>query len=495
VQPPQAFLSTPAPLPSARALTRGARFYAQFDPDEIGIPDYFDIVPRAMDLGSIQVRCPPHTRALGQTGARLGTNVPRRLRLPADAIADTCSIPMQQMIENGTYERSCSDLPHHEQVDEDVQLVFANALLYNPAGTDVAKAAEQCRGVWDGQIAKIRAEAAAEASLPEGDSASHALALPAVERNPGRSCGFGSTGDGAGDPLGVDLPQRRLAHFAVVRADNGTAEPVESCAREGHQSVAVGVLLREGREGASSPSGKLVSIRVEEVFLEWSEADPRGGMVWLRGEHAWYRCAQPAESYAGALASSAFIMKVADCVKSFVWATPKTGSTRLLQSTARKAEQFALPDGKKAKKSDPKPGKLQALGGDGAAPLLVACIDDISALNRKILTRALTQQLVLEAADARGAAMTADGLPGARPGEAPDDERVRFQICGALSAACIGAEVEATRRLRGRALEEAQEAEEIGKVMDAILDKVDTAPAPDPRRGGPRHSSAPLGGC
>jgi len=189
------------------------------------------------------------------------------------------------------------------------------------------------------------------------------------------------------------------------------------------------------------------------------------------------------------------MMKVADCVKSFVWATPKTGSTRLLQSTARKAEQFALPDGKKAKKSDPKPGKLQALGGDGAAPLLVACIDDISALNRKILTRALTQQLVLEAADARGAAMTADGLPGARPGEAPDDERVRFQICGALSAACIGAEVEATRRLRGRALEEAQEAEEIGKVMDAILDKVDTAPAPDPRRGGPRHSSAPLGGC
>ena len=46
------------------------------------------------------------------------------------------------------------------------------------------------------------------------------------------------------------------------------------------------MLTREGREGGSG--GVPVCIEVEEVFWEWSDADPRGGALWIRSATAWY---------------------------------------------------------------------------------------------------------------------------------------------------------------------------------------------------------------
>ena len=76
----------------------GVYFCDPVDPVELCIPDYYDLVDRPLDLGTINA-----------------------------------------WIESGYYDRAVGPMPAYQQVAKDVELVFENASTYNPAGMLVAR--------------------------------------------------------------------------------------------------------------------------------------------------------------------------------------------------------------------------------------------------------------------------------------------------------------------------------------------------------------------
>lgn len=98
----------------------GVYFCYPVDPVELGIPDYYDVVDRPMDLGTVQA-----------------------------------------WIESGYYDRSVGPVPAHLQCAQDVELVFNNAAAYNPEGTEVHTFAVKLLAEWHQLFAKVEEEARA----------------------------------------------------------------------------------------------------------------------------------------------------------------------------------------------------------------------------------------------------------------------------------------------------------------------------------------------
>ena len=93
------------------------------DPVELGIPDYYDIVNRPMCLALIQTQ-----------------------------------------IEAGYYDRAASSVPPHRLAAEDVELVFKNAMAYNPEGSEVHTLASKFLLEWQEMQEKLESEVAADDS-------------------------------------------------------------------------------------------------------------------------------------------------------------------------------------------------------------------------------------------------------------------------------------------------------------------------------------------
>ena len=353
------------------------------DPVELGIPDYYDIVNRPMCLALIQTQ-----------------------------------------IEAGYYDRAASSVPPHRLAAEDVELVFKNAMAYNPEGSEVHTLASKFLLEWQEMQEKLESEVAADDSKEAAAAAKKAAKKAALADGGGRStptkadspadhsagvggprprsrasmggavaavggetmhkkwgcfCGLRSSGDGTGDVEvgGHLLPQRRMNYFLLVDSAGAPAS-VEEGAR------LFGTLLRPGFEecdgSVSERESKWFSIVVRECYMEYnSDEKSNAYTLWLRGDRAWYKLDRPVPCYRDALRHSENRMRLGDVLKSQLLKTPKVSWERLLQVVAGRCISFlAAPSLKQRLREKMTRSLILA-----EAPYLACCIDDVAEVLHK----------------------------------------------------------------------------------------------------------------
>jgi hypothetical protein len=250
----------------------GVFFETPVDPDALGIPDYWDIVDRPIDLSTIV-----------------------------------------RWIEIDGYDRS--RIAAHEAIAEDVHRVFSNAMLYNAPDSEVYSSADQLNLYFEQQFAKICEE---YSQSSEACSQSRSVGS-------GAKLFLSNTG----------LPQRILMDFLLVNLRGEPVAP-EDCMQVGVKAAGylhmAGAEHISNSAGTVSVKFKVEEI-FHEYFPESDDAELR---VWVRGSAAWYRLASPHRLYTSEWEPSIQRTRLGEQIKAFLDRNPKTTADKMLQAVAKK---------------------------------------------------------------------------------------------------------------------------------------------------------------
>eukprot|EP00960_Hanusia_phi_P046343 757758-Hanusia_phi.AAC.4 len=401
------------------------------DPEELDLPDYFDIIERPMDFGTIQLK-----------------------------------LSSQNWIEDGLYERSASQLPPHKQIDEDVQLVFSNAMLYNPAESDVHQCASSLLAYWKQQFAKIESEeGTSQSSAAEnGQESKDTLASP--QQVEGRGCGVGSPGDGVGTPSNTVLAQRHITQFFVISANGKVMSPEEHSTEP--SSFLVGVLQRPGLESQAKEEAKRVAVPIKEIFLQYFPELNQKACLWIRGAFAWYKLDEPMNAYRETFQKALVRVKTGDLLKGLLLKSTKAAYDRTISAVLKKAESFMIPPGSSGSKQRFKEKQLRSLLMNDAAYLSL-CVDDLIDMNPKAKLWKILKGMDDEASDLHGAELFEKYK---EQHEVKLEEGEMMQVCTAVSSMCFQTELNDLREKKRSFQQESFIDKEIKCTLESVIGKV-----------------------
>ena len=268
----------------------GTFFESSVDPDAFGIPDYWEIVDRPLDLGTI------------------------------------CG-----WMESNAYDRSRGLA--HEEIADDVRRVFANAMMYNAPGSEVFTSAEQLGILFEQQFLKISEEIVSILSAEASSAYRSASSRPSLSN--------------------TNLPQRALKDFFFLDG-RGLPEPPEDWMQPGVMAAGTvtqpGAELLSGSAGLVTVKLKVEEV-FHEFFPDSDDAQLT---VWVRGQAAWYRLTAPHAAYADAWEPYVQRTRLGEQVKAFLDRYPRAAADKMLQAVAKKGYDGAVGRQQKGRDRQPR---------------------------------------------------------------------------------------------------------------------------------------------